>query len=121
MSFKNFEIKVNGVVLPAPIDLDYSLEDLDADSERDVKSGVLDRNRVRSDVFKLSLTYGYDDLATISKVLQAISPATFNVELFDIKSNKRVTKKMYAGPKSTKLICNNGVWLKGTKFNLTEV
>lgn len=121
MSFKNVEIKVNGVVLPAPVDLDYSLEDLDADSERDVKSGILDRNRIRSDVFKLSLTYGCDDLVTISKVLQAISPATFNVELFDIKSNKRVTKKMYAGPKSTKLICNNGVWLKGTKFNLTEV
>lgn len=121
MNYQNIEIKVNGEVLPAPVDLEYSLEDLDADSERDVKNGTLDRNRIRSDVFKLSLTYGLDDIDTLSKVLKIISPATFPVELFDIKNNKRVTKTMYAGPKSTKMICNNGVWLKGTKFNLTEV
>lgn len=121
MNYKDIVIKANGVVLPAPISLEYSLEDLDADSERDVNTGRLNRNRIRSDVFKLSLTYGMDDMATVSKVLKAISPPTFSVELYDIKNGNRVVKTMYAGPKSMKMICINGVWGKGFKFNLTEV
>lgn len=121
MSYENVKIKVNGVELPAPIDMEYSLEDLDADSERDVNSGILDRNRIRSDVFKLSLSYSMESPEAVSKVLKAISSATFSVELFDIKNNKRVTKTMYAGPKTSQLILNDGVWVKGLKFNLTEV
>lgn len=121
MNYNDIEIKVNGVILPAPIDFSYNLEDLDADSQRDVKNGVLDRNRIRPDVFKLSLTYGVNDTATVSAVLKAISPATFKVELFDIKNNLRTTKTMYAGPKTVQMICNNKVWMKGLKFNLTEV
>ena len=121
MNYEDIMIKANGVVLPAPISIDYSLEDLDADSERDVNTGRLSRNRIRSDVFKLSVTYAMDDVATVSKVLKAISPATFSVELYDLKSGNRVVKTMYAGPKSMQMICNNGVWVKGLKFNLTEV
>ena len=121
MNYDNIKIKVNGVELPAPIDIDYSLEDLDADSERDVQSGVLDRNRIRPDVFKLSLTYGMNSPEDISKILKTISPGTLSVELYDIKNNNRMIKTMYAGPKSTKMICNENVWLKGLKFNLTEV
>lgn len=121
MNYEDVKIKINTTVLPAPISMDYSLEDLDADSERDVKRGILDRNRIRSDVFKLSLAYSIDDVDKVSKILKAIAPETFNVELFDIKNNKRVTKKMYAGPKSMQMICNNGIWIKGLKFNLTEV
>ena len=62
-----------------------------------------------------------DDMATVSKVLKTISPSTFDVELYDIKNGNRVLKTMYAGPKSIKMICSNGVWVKGLKFNLTEV
>lgn len=121
MNYGDIKIKVNGALLPAPVSLEYSLEDLDADSERDVNTGRLNRNRIRSDVFKLSLTYGMDDMVTVSKVLKTISPSTFNVELYDIKNGNRVLKTMYAGPKSIKMICSNGVWVKGLKFNLTEV
>lgn len=121
MNYNDIKIKVDGVILPAPIDFSYNLEDLDADSQRDVKSGVLDRNRIRPDVFKISLSYGINDIATISTILKAISPETFKVELFDIKNNSRTTKTMYAGPKTVQMLCINGTWLKGLKFNLTEV
>lgn len=121
MNYENIKIKANGVVLPAPISMELNLEDLDADSERDVHRGILDRNRIRSDVFKLSLSYGLNDMANVATVLKAISPAIFDVELYDVKSGTRTTKKMYAGPKSMQFICNEGVWIKGLKFNLTEV
>lgn len=121
MNYENIKIKANGVILPAPISIELNMEDLDADSERDVKNGILDRNRIRSDVFKLSLTYGLNDMNSVSTVLKAIAVPTFDVELYDIKSGTRTIKKMYAGPKAMQFICNNGVWIKGLKFNLTEV
>lgn len=121
MNYENIKIKADGVVLPAPINLDINLEDLDADSERDVASGVLGRNRIRSDVYKVSLTYGIDDVENVKKVLEATSKETFPVELFDVKTCTRKTKTMYAGAKSMQYICNNGVWIKGLKFSLIEV
>lgn len=121
MSYENIQIVVDGVILPSPIDMSYGLEDLDADSERDTKTAILDRNVVRQNMFKVSLVYGIDDTVTISKVLKAITPKQFNVELFDIVNNKRTTKNMYASSKSLQFIVNNGVWVKGFKFNLVEV
>ena len=95
MGFETLKIVVNGVELPAPISIDYNLEDLDADSARDAKSAELSRNRIRADVTKVSLIYGMDDTETVSNVLKAISPETFSVELFDVKENKRATKTIY--------------------------
>lgn len=121
LKYENMKIKINGVELPAPVQMDYNLEDLDADSDRDTRSGKLNRNRIRSDVLKLSLSYGIDDTDSVSSVLKAISPSTFQVEFFDVKNNMRDTKTMYAGAKSMQMILNNGVWIKGLKFNLVEV
>lgn len=117
----NTDVKVNGVVLPAPISIDYNYEDLDADSLRDVNSGKLDRNRIRADVLKVTLTYGVDDINSVSQVLQAISPATFSVELLDLKTGARVLKTMYAGAKSMQMVKYKNVWIKSMKFNLVEV
>ena len=121
MNYDNIKIKVNGVILPPPVKLDYSLEDLDADSERDVNTGTLDRNRIRSDILKVSLSYSMNDVSTVSSVLKTISPATFTVEIFDIKNNSSTKKTMYAGPKSFQVLCIDGVWIKALKFNLMEV
>ena len=117
----NTDIKVNGVMLPAPILIDYNYEDLDADSVRDINSAVLDRNRIRADVLKVSLTYGMDNLTTVSTVMQAIGAATLSVELLDIKTNSRTTKTMYSASKSMQMVKYDGVWIKGLKFNLVEV
>ena len=115
------QIIVNGVVLPSPIQIDYNYEDLDADSVRDVSTGILDRNRIRSDTLKISISYAINSSDEIKMVMSAISAATFNVELFDLKSGKRKTFKMYAGPKSMQLVKYQGLWIKGMKFNLVEV
>ena len=64
MNYDNVRIKVNDTYLPPPVSIDYSLEDMDADSERDTRNAILDRNRIRSDIFKISLTYGIDDTET---------------------------------------------------------
>ena len=121
MDYSKIKIKINGVELPAPVSIDYSLEDIDIDSQRDVKSGVLDRNRQRDNMYKISIAYDIKDVETVSNVINMISPETFNVEIFDILTLTRKTYIMYAGPKSMQFISQGGVWIKGLKFNLVEV
>ena len=114
-------VVVNGVALPAPVTLDYSLEDIDKDSNRDVSNAKMRRNRIRSDVVKLSFTYTVNSLEEVTTVLNAIKSKTFDVEFYDYKEGKRVTKEMYAGAKTFRPIAVSGNWIQGFKFNLTEV
>ena len=114
-------IKIKGTAIPVPVNIDVSLEDIDADSQRDVSSATLNRNRIRSDVVKISLTYSLNDIDEVSAFLNLISGETFSVEYFDIKSKSRKTTTMYAGPKTYQHIFLNGEWIRGLKVNLTEV
>lgn len=121
LNYENLKIKINGVDLPAPVQVDYNLEDLDADSERDTQRAILDRNRIRADVYKIPLAYAIDDVETVSKILNMVRPETFSVEIFDIISLKRKTLKMYAGPKTMQFVLAGNIWIKALKFNLVEV
>ena len=44
------KIKVNGVLLPTPSDISVEIQDLDGDSVRPIATGVLRRNRIRSNI-----------------------------------------------------------------------
>ena len=48
------KIKVNGVLLPTPSDISVEIQDLDGDSIRPIATGVLRRNRIRSNMLKSS-------------------------------------------------------------------
>lgn len=121
MKYDYIKIKIEGITLPTPIDIEYSLEDLDADSDRDVISGVLDRNRIRSDMLKISISYSVNDTSSISTILKLISKEIFKVELFDFKEGKRVEKNMYSSSKTFQPLLVENVWIKGLKFKLIEV
>ena len=120
-TYENIKLKINGEELPSPIQMDYELSDLDKDSQRDIQTLRMHRNRGLADVIIISLVYGLNDLSTISKVLKAIEPENFEVELHDLKENERVTKTMYASSKTAQFVVSNGVWIKGLKFKLVEV
>lgn len=120
LTYDDIKIKIDGVYIPPPTELSISLEDIDMKSGRNIKDAVMYRNRLRSDIKKISLTYTIDDTDSISKLLRMIEPESFNVELFDLKNNKRMVKSCYAGSKSYKLICVDRVWVNGFKVNLIE-
>jgi len=101
--------------------MDYELSDLDINSQRDIQTLRMHRNRGLLDMVSISLVYGLNDLTTISKILKAIEPENFEVELHDLKENLRATKTMYASSKQAQFVVNNGAWVKGLKFKLVEV
>lgn len=122
MEYNDIKILIEGVELPAPSSMELQYEDLDADSIRSISDGVLERNRIRSNVQKVTLSYLLKDLVDIKTVYEMVSPSTFEVELRDDTQGKRVTKEMYAGPKSHSYIrTQSGIKGQAIKFSLIEV
>ena len=122
MEYTDIKILINGEELPAPSSIDVEFEDLDADSIRSLTDGVLERNRIRPNVQKITLSYLLKELDVISEVYQMITPATFSVELWDDVQGKKVTKQMYAGPKKHSYIrTQSGIKGQAIKFSLIEV
>ena len=115
-------IKVNGVALSTPSDIKVEIQDLDCESVRPVATGVLRRNRIRSNMLKVTLTWNITPTIDIMNILNAVTPAEFDAELFIPTHGIRATRKMYAGNKSYNYIrTKEGLKAKSFSFALIEV
>ena len=108
------KIKANGVLLPTPSDISVEIQDLDGDSVRPIATGVLRRNRIRSNMLKT--------FVDVVSILNAVTPTEFNVELYIPDHGIRGTKKMYAGNKKYNYIrTKTGLKVQSFSFALIEV
>ena len=53
---------MNGVLLPTPSDISVEIQDLDGDSVRPIATGVLRRNRIRSNMLKSNIDMEFKDI-----------------------------------------------------------
>lgn len=121
ITWNNIKVLVNGTALPSPTDFSTNLEDLDSENSlRDIKTGVMHRDRIRADVLKITLSYGLEDPTVITQVLNLLSAKEFTVTLYDMKLGRRATHTMYCNKKSFQYINHGNVLVKGLKFDLTE-
>lgn len=120
-------IKVNGQALPTPTADGFSISrsDLDGSSTGRGEDGIMFRDRVREGIYKIELTWqlSMNDLKT---VVSALTPDSFTVEFFDITTCSYVTRTMYAGDRSGKVINyidadNPGVAMCELSCNLIEL
>lgn len=123
MDYQNIKIIANGMELPAPTSIESELSDLDADTTiRSVTTGTLRRNVIRSDVLKMTLKYGMQEIAQVQKILACLPAPNFSATLFDMKSGKREVKTMYVGNrKFTYKVAGSVVMVDGLSFSLIEV
>lgn len=96
-------LKINGQVMPNPQAGGYSVTTSDLDSESTTRSetGMLNRDRVRENIYKIM----YKCLVTtdeLEKVANATSPVKFDVTFFFC--GDFITKEMYAGDKTVNFI-----------------
>lgn len=95
-------ITIDSTTLPTPSV--YRLPDYDIDSENTgrVETGVLQRDRLRSEVYKVELEWwGLSD-TDVQTIMTAVRPAQFSVTFLTESGNK--TKTMYAGDKHRELV-----------------
>lgn len=123
MDYQNIKIIVNGMELPAPTSIESELSDLDADTTiRSVTTGALRRNVIRTDILKLTIKYGLQEIAQVQKLLACLPAPNFSVTFFDIKNGKREVKTMYAGNrKFTYKVAGGAIMVDGLSFSLIEV
>ena len=106
------KIKVNGVLLPTPSDISVEIQDLDGDSIRPIATGVLRRNRIRSNMLKVTLTWNLKTFVDVMSIL--------NAELYIPDHGIRGTKKMYAGNKKFNYV-RTKVGLKAQSFSFALI
>lgn len=109
-------IEIDGVVLPAPTDYSGSFSDLDSQQSGRSETGVMNRERVRSDIAKIKLGFKFLTQAEFELVTKAISPAKFTVKFY---SGSIKTAEMYAGDRDWSLSSpKDNRW--DISFSLTE-
>lgn len=113
-------ISIDGVDLPAPSK--YRLPNYDMDSEDTNRNelGYLQRDRIRSDVYKGEFEFIVNS-SGLALIKSAISPAQFNATI--LTEVGPVTKVMYAGDRSVEMLKYNEDYNKimwSISFNLIE-
>jgi hypothetical protein len=98
-------ITIGAVDLPDPAEYTVRRSDLDSENTGRSESGVLQRDRVRAGVYKISATFRVTR-TNLKVVTDAIAPVSFSCTFFDPTTSSAPTKTMYAGDRSAVLRLN---------------
>lgn len=114
-------LKVNGVFIPDPSEMQWGEQSVSASNAGRDMSGNMHVELVTRKR-KLELKWSGIDFATTSEVLKAVKPETFSVTFWDFEENKEVTKTFYVGDRtSTVKSFVQGYRRCDVAFNIIEV
>ena len=114
-------LEISGVAMPTPEKYNVSLSDVDADTSGRSETGYMHRDRVRSDVAKIELSWGGITTRQLETITAAIAAPSFPVKYFYGETR---TATMYAGDRKVELLAmhtdgTGAVW--NLSFNLVEL
>lgn len=119
MSLPSYFWKVNGVVMPTPDSCPITEYDLDSGDTGRPESGVLHRERVRSNVGNYDMAFTKLSVEEAETIREAIAPASIEVQVWFL--GRYVTRTMYAGDRSFELvITSDGKQYYNLTFTLSE-
>lgn len=114
-------IQFGSYIPPTPTKYDVELSDIDSASTGRVETGLMNRERVRADVYKVSLAFTNLTSDDVLNIKNSIKEEKFDVGLFDGEWIEGL--KMYAGNRKITLKSvddmSNCFW--DMSFNLTEM
>lgn len=92
-------MKIDGVTIPTPSDIEFNVSDIDGESYRGA-NGIMVRDRIATKR-KLSCKWKVLTVAEMSLLQEKTSPTFFTLEFFDAKTGQNKTGKFYAGDKTS--------------------
>ena len=120
----DFILKVNGRILPTPSEMSFTLQDYDSENSKRTISGKMTRDRIRANTLKISVSFAPLFGDELKRIIDAVTPQFFNVEVLDPRTNTIQTLEMYCGDKAfdtLRIFMDNGkVKYSGLSFNLIE-
>ena len=113
-------IKFGSYTPPTPTKYELELSDIDSSDTGRGETGVMNRERVRNDVYKVALTFTNVSSDDVLKIKEAISAEEFSVTLFD---GDYIELKMYSGNRKIvlKSVDDNSNCFWDVDFSLTEI
>ena len=114
--------KLNGVLVKTPSSLQISYQDIDTDGTFRSLSGYMCRDRVRSNIVKLQVSWKYLTEEEAKKILNNIDGVFFEVSYFDPSKKSQQTKTMYVGDRTINVYSyrNGKSEYTDLSFNLIE-
>ena len=101
--FENFDLRIDGTVLPPPSGYSFNEADLVENSNRNGK-GKASWDVVRQNVGAIELTWDNLDGARLQQVIRAIrSKKSFRVHFFNTLTGQHETREFYAGDRASQL------------------
>ena len=94
-------LNLNGTDMPPPASFSVVLQDLDSDSTKRNEQGVLQRDRVRQGVRKLSCKWTALSFSDAAMVLGATVPDAFNATYIDPATGGYRSATVYVGDRSS--------------------
>lgn len=91
-------IRIDGIALPEPISGPFTEFDIDSEKTGRAESGYLNRERIRSNVGAIELSWEHLTAEQALLIRRALSPASFRVELRF--PGGTTVRTMYAGDRS---------------------
>ena len=112
-------IKFGNYTPPPPTEYEVEVQDIDSEDTGRGETGYMTRERVRSGIYKVTVSFTNISSDEVLKIKSAIQPEQINVTLFD---GSTVSAKMYAGNRklTLKSIDNESNCCWDMNFNLTE-
>lgn len=97
-------ITIDSVPMPSPAAGGYkvSIADLDSENSSRNEAGELSRERIRSGVYKIEITW-WVSAADYAVVIAALAPEKISVTFFDPNTGAYQTRDMYTGDRSGSL------------------
>lgn len=114
-------VSINGVDLPGVPT--YKIPNFDLDSSDSARNelGVLQRDRIRDEIFKVELEFVGISSSSLALIKSAIKPAQFQATIITEVGN--ITKTMMAGDRNIEMVKFNNDYNKirwNISFNLIE-
>lgn len=106
-------IQIDGVDMPDPSTFKIKEADLDSSDTKRNEEGYIQRDRIRQGIRTITLEWRGLTGSDATKVIKAVSPASFVVSFPDTDGRKSV--RMYAGDR-TKECINTGI---GPRWNVS--
>lgn len=112
-------IKINGVSIPTPSDLNIGIQDLSKAERTANGTMVIERIATKR---KLELSWKYLSKEDLSTVFNAVAPVFFEVEYIDPQENSVKTGTFYAGDRKAGALDfkNGNIRYKDISVNLVE-
>lgn len=99
-------LTIGGAAMPEPSSITVTVHDLDSDSTKRNENGVLQRDRIREGVRTLSCKWSALSSSDASVIMQAIHPASFYVNYYDMETASNNTITAYSGDRSCERVAS---------------